>query len=119
MKRISVTPKIKIEDNFAFGEIGSGEEIRKYIFNTVLQESINYDFIESFFRIELKPNQEDKIEKEVILHGYTNISFKPRYRPQIRFKKNGPIKSYEGFEYKKEFIRIETFMQLFDIEETN
>ncbi|MEA1972022.1 MAG: hypothetical protein U9N34_01820 [Candidatus Cloacimonadota bacterium] len=119
MKRISVIPKQIIEEDFAYGEIVTDEDTRKYIFDVKLIESVDYDFINNFFDIEILPNQEDKSEKAVILHGHTNISFNPRYRPQSRFKKNGPIKTYEGYEYMKEFVRIDTFLKLFEIVEHN
>jgi len=115
MRRIVVSPKLLIDHDFVYAKMGDEDDIRELIYDTESKEIVSADFVKMFFTIEIKADQEDKIEQEIILHGNTMISFKPKYRPSSRYHGMGPKMSYEGFEYKKEFIQIQTFYKLFDI----
>lgn len=119
MKRVTVVPKEKVESGFVYAVIGKGKNAKQLLYDPEMKETIDYEFINQIFRIEIKQNQEDKPEKDVRLFARKNEKIRVKYRPAERFYGVGPVKSYEGFEYKKEFIQTKTFFKLFDISEEN
>ncbi len=114
LKRQPFTPKSLCEGKYVKAKMYDAEEKEYFVIYDVMNKEIfPIEFVIQYFKIEFV--KKEKKNEVVKLLGKTTIQVRPKYFPQERFGKMGPIKIYEGFEIDKQFIRIETFLSMFDI----
>ena len=116
LKRQPFSPKAIVEGKYSKAKMVDEDEKEYYVlYDEINKEVVDFNFIEQYFKIE---SIEELKDKEIIkLTGKTSLIIRPKYFPQKRYGEMGPIKTYEGFEIEKQFIRVETFLQLFDLVE--